>query len=140
MYQKNLKVFRLKASILGLKFVNLVMFNCSLLSKTCLNVYRPTSLILSLPGTSCKLLSSSAPAVHMLHLNCFCPLWTCLMWSSNALGLTIMKHPDMCPYASILTKQFATIFTFIIFTTFMNCFDLFFQSFVSCEQRGRKLI
>ena len=37
---KSLKVFRLKASILGLKFVNLVMFNCSLLSKTCLNVYR----------------------------------------------------------------------------------------------------
>ena len=60
--QKSLKVFRLKASILGLKFVNLVMFNCSLLSKTCLNVYRPTSPILSLPGTSCKLLSS-APAV-----------------------------------------------------------------------------
>ena len=60
--RKSLKVFRLKAAILGLKFVNLVMFNCSLLSKTCLNVYRPTSPILSLPGTSCKLLSS-APAV-----------------------------------------------------------------------------
>ena len=39
---KRLKVFRLNAAILGLKFVNLVMFNCSLLSKTCLNVYRPT--------------------------------------------------------------------------------------------------
>ena len=38
-----------------------VMFNCSLLSKTCLNVYRPSSLILSLPGTSCKLLSSAPP-------------------------------------------------------------------------------
>ena len=32
---KRLKVFRLNAAILGLKFVNLVMFNCSLLSKTC---------------------------------------------------------------------------------------------------------
>ena len=40
---KNLKVFRLKAAILGLKFVNLMRFNCSLLSKTCLKVYRPTS-------------------------------------------------------------------------------------------------
>ena len=56
---KSLKVFRLKATILGLKFVNLVMFNCSSLSKTCLNVYRPTSPILSLPGTSCKLLSGA---------------------------------------------------------------------------------
>ena len=56
---KRLKVFRLNAAILGLKFVNLVMFNCSLLSKTCLNVYRPTSPILSLPGTSCKLLSGA---------------------------------------------------------------------------------
>ena len=51
--KKCLKVFRLMAAILGLKFVNLVMFNCSLLSKTCLNVYRPTSPILSLPGSSC---------------------------------------------------------------------------------------
>ena len=56
---KSLKVFRLKAAILGLKFVNLMRFNCSLLSKTCLNVYRPTSPILSLPGTSCKLLSGA---------------------------------------------------------------------------------
>ena len=41
--KKSLKVFRLKAAILGLLFVNLVMFNCSLLFKTCLNVYSPTS-------------------------------------------------------------------------------------------------
>ena len=33
-----------------------VMFNCSLLSKTCLNVYRPTPPELYLPDTSCKLL------------------------------------------------------------------------------------
>ena len=52
--EKSLKVFRLKAAILGPQFVNLMMFNCSLLSKTCLNVCRPTSPILSLPGTSCK--------------------------------------------------------------------------------------
>ena len=47
---ESLKVFRLKATILSRQFVNLVMFYCSLLSKTCLNVYRPTSSILSLPG------------------------------------------------------------------------------------------
>ena len=41
--QKSLKVFRLKAAILGLWFVNLVMFNCSSLFKTCLNVYSPIS-------------------------------------------------------------------------------------------------
>ena len=40
-FKKSLKVFRLKAAILGVQFVNLMMFNCSLLSKTCLNVYRP---------------------------------------------------------------------------------------------------
>ena len=56
---KSLKVFRLKAAILGLQFVNLVMFDCSLLSKTCMNVYRPISPILSLPCTSCKLTSSA---------------------------------------------------------------------------------
>ena len=39
---KRLKVFRLNAAILSLQFVNLVMFYCSLLSKTCLDVYRPT--------------------------------------------------------------------------------------------------
>ena len=43
LYKKSLKVFRLKAAILGLKFVNLVMFNCSLLCKTCLNVYSPVT-------------------------------------------------------------------------------------------------
>ena len=55
---KSLKVFRLKAAILSLQFVNLVMFYCSLLSKTCLNVYRPISPILFLLGTSCNLMSS----------------------------------------------------------------------------------
>ena len=35
---KSLKVFRLKVAILGPKFVNSVMFNFSLLNKTCLNV------------------------------------------------------------------------------------------------------
>ena len=59
---KSLKLFRLKATILGLKFVNLVMFDCSLFSKTCLNIYRPTSPILSLPGTSCKLMSGASAA------------------------------------------------------------------------------
>ena len=72
---KSLKVFRLKATILGLQFVNLMMFNCSLLSKTCLNVYRPTSPILSLPGTSCKLLSNSAPAMHHQVLGHAGPSW-----------------------------------------------------------------
>ena len=62
-YIKSLKVFRPKAAILGLKFVNLMMSNCTLLSKNCLNIYRPASHILSLPGTSCKLLSNSAPAM-----------------------------------------------------------------------------
>ena len=42
-FKKSLKVFRLKAAILGLWFVNVVMSNCSLLFKTCLNVYSPTS-------------------------------------------------------------------------------------------------
>ena len=53
--QKSLKVFRHKVAILGLKYVNSVMFNCSLLSKTYLIVYRPTSPKLFLLGTSCKL-------------------------------------------------------------------------------------
>ena len=44
-----LKLIRLKTAILGLKFVNLVMFNCSLLSKTWLNFYRPTCPIFSVP-------------------------------------------------------------------------------------------
>ena len=57
-HKHSLKVFRLKAAILSLQFVNLVMFYSSLLSKTCLNVYRPTSPILFLLGTSCNLLSS----------------------------------------------------------------------------------
>ena len=52
---KSLKVFRLKVAILGLKYVNSVMFNCSLLSKTYLNVCRPKSPKLFLLGTSCKL-------------------------------------------------------------------------------------
>ena len=52
---KSLKVFRLKVAILGLKYVNSVMFNCSLLSKTYFNVCRPTSPKLFLLGTSCKL-------------------------------------------------------------------------------------
>ena len=52
--EESLKVFRLKVAILSLKFVNSVMFNSSLLNKTCLNVYRPTSAKLSFPGTSCK--------------------------------------------------------------------------------------
>ena len=58
--KKSLKVFRLKAAILGQKFVNLVMFNSSLLSKTCLNVYRPTYRKLSLPGTSCNTVPDQA--------------------------------------------------------------------------------
>ena len=58
--KKKLKVFRLKAAILGLLFVNLMMFNCSLLSKTCLNVYRPTYRKLSLPGTSCNTVPDQA--------------------------------------------------------------------------------
>ena len=41
------------------KFCKLNDVNCCLLSKTSLNVYRPTSPILSLPGTSCKLPSST---------------------------------------------------------------------------------
>ena len=52
--KKILKVFRLKVAILGLKYVNSVMFNCSLLRKTCLNVCRTSSPKLFLPGTSCK--------------------------------------------------------------------------------------
>ena len=42
------------------------MFNCSLLSKICLNIYRPSSPISSIPGTSWKLLSG-APAVPQRH-------------------------------------------------------------------------
>ena len=56
----SLKVFRLKVAILGLKFVNSAMFYCSLLSKTCLNVYRPTYQKLSLPGTSCNTVPDQA--------------------------------------------------------------------------------
>ena len=40
---KSLKVFRLKAAILGLQFVKSMMFNCSYFDKSILNVYSPMS-------------------------------------------------------------------------------------------------
>ena len=40
---KSLKVFRLKAAILGLRFVKSMMFNCSYFDKSILNVYNPMS-------------------------------------------------------------------------------------------------
>ena len=42
-FKKSLKVFRLLATILGLRIVNSVMFNYSLFSNTCQNVFRPSS-------------------------------------------------------------------------------------------------
>ena len=52
--KKSMKVFVGRHG--GLRFVNSVMFNCSLLSKTSLNEYRPMSPKLSLQENSCKLL------------------------------------------------------------------------------------
>ena len=43
MTKKSLKVFRLKAAILGLQFVKSMMFNCSYFDKSILNVYSPMS-------------------------------------------------------------------------------------------------
>ena len=37
-FRKSLKVFRLKAAILGLQFVKSMMFNCSYFDKSILNV------------------------------------------------------------------------------------------------------
>ena len=97
-YIKSLKVFRPKAAILGLKFVNLVMFYCSLLSKTCLNVYRPTSPILSLPGTSCKLLRDG-PAVAQ-------------QWPSGALAVPPLPVSLGLPQSVPKTKQPMSEFLF----------------------------
>ena len=41
--KKSLKVFRLKAAILGLQFAKSMMFNCSYFDKSILNVYSPMS-------------------------------------------------------------------------------------------------
>ena len=43
LHKKSLKVFRLKAAILGLQFVKSMMFNCSYFDKSILNVYSPMS-------------------------------------------------------------------------------------------------
>ena len=95
---KSLKVFRLKAAILRLQFVNLMMFNCSLLSKTCLNVCRPTSPILSLPGTSCKLLRDD-PAVAQ-------------RWPSGALAVPPLPVSLGLPQSVPKTKQPMSEFLF----------------------------
>ena len=60
--KKSLKVFRLKAAILGLQFVKSMMFNCSYFDKSILNVYSPMSPKMFLgPGVGQRLSNSTHP-------------------------------------------------------------------------------